>query len=244
VSIIRRSDNEHVLLCAAHHIAIDYWSFVLLIDEMRQLYRSYRFGKASSLPSVEAQYSDFARWQQDMVTGPAGERLWSYWANRWAGDLPRLNLPLDRPRPGIQLFRGATHTVALEPGLIEDLRSCARMRRKTLYTLVLTAFEVLLHRYTGQNEIVIGSPMAGPRSSEFERTIGYFANTVVLRIVISNNPRFAELLEQVSATAVEAADHQEYPFPLLVERLKVERDPSRAPICDVLFSWDKPQYQD
>ena len=154
-----------------------------------------------------------------------------------------MSLPIDKPRPAVQSFRGAAHGFTIEPALLERLRALARARSTTLYTVCLAAFDVLLHRYTGETDILVGSPMAGRTAAHAEGAIGYFANTIVLRARCGDNPRFTDFLADVSRTVLDALDGQDYPFPLLVESLKIGRDPSRAPLCDVLFSWDKPHYR-
>jgi len=176
-----------------------------------------------------------------MLASPQGEQLWNYWQQQLAGELPILDLPTDRLRPPVRTDHGASHSFKLIEELTQQLKGLAKTEGATLYALLLAAFQVLLHRYTGQEDILVGSPTASRSQSEFAGIVGYFVNPVVLRSDLSGNPTFKAFLSQVRSTVWGAIAHQDYPFPLLVERLQPNRDPSRSPLFQVLFEFQKPQ---
>ena len=235
VSLFTRSEQEHVLLLTMHHIVVDFLSFVIILDELGALYAAETAGVESHLPALAVQYLDYANWQVEMLAGPQGERLWAYWQEQLAGELPALNLPADRPRLQLQTFRGTTETFKLSEELTRQLKSFAQAEGVSLFMVLLATLQALLYRYTGQEDILIGSPPVGTRKSEFQSVIGFFHNPVVLRANFSGDPTFRTLLGQVRQTVTEALDHQDYPFPLLVERLQMMRDPSRSPLFQVMF---------
>lgn len=235
VSLFARSADEHVLLLTMHHIVVDFLSFVIILDELRALYVSESTEAEAGLGKLDAQYLDYANWQAEMLEGPQGERLWDYWRTRLAGELPALELPTDRPRSQLQTFRGATETLKLSEELTQQLKSLAQDEEVDLFTTLLAALQVLLHLHTGQGEILIGSPPVGTRKKEFQNVVGFFHNPVVLRGDLSGDPTFTTLLSRARQTVLEALDHQDYPFPLLVERLQPTRDPSRSPLFQVMF---------
>jgi natural product biosynthesis luciferase-like monooxygenase protein len=236
VSIFARRSSEHFLLLAIHHLIADFWSLQVLVGELRALYAERTIQGAAALPPLDLQYTDYVRWQADLLASPEGEQLWRYWETQLAGGLPVLNLPTDRPRPPVQTYRGASHALALDDALTRRLKALAQDECATLYMTLLAAFQVLLARYTGQEEILVGSPMAGRSRAPFAHLIGYFVNPVVLRANLSENPSFAEFLQQVRQTVCAAFAHQDWPFAALVERLQPERDPSRSPLFQVMFS--------
>jgi amino acid adenylation domain-containing protein len=235
VTLFRRAAHEYVLLLTFHHIAIDFPSLGILLDELLILYPAIKDGTAAPLPPLKADYVGYALWQTELLSGPHGERLWSYWRDALAGELPVLNLPTDRPRPPLQTSRGATHYFTLDGGLVRQLKGLSRAEGVTPYVVLLAAFYVLLHRYTRQPEMLVGAPAGGRAHAEFEGIVGYFVNPVMLRANLSGDPAFRAFLSQVRATTLDALGHQDYPFSLLVERLQPARDPSRSPLCDVMF---------
>jgi amino acid adenylation domain-containing protein len=234
VHLFTRSANEHVLLLVVHHIVSDLWSLVVMADELAHLYAG-----AAELPRSDADYSDYVRFQQELLAGDQGQRLAAYWQGQLAGDLPVLQLPTDRPRPPVQSFNGAAHSFALDERLSDQLEALARANGSTRYTLLLAAFEVLLHRLSGQEEFVVGSPTAGRARAGLAEVLGYFVNPVALRADLSGEPSFLEHLERVRHTHLGALEHADYPFPLLVERLHPVRDASRSPVFQVMFSVEK-----
>ncbi|MET0626409.1 MAG: MupA/Atu3671 family FMN-dependent luciferase-like monooxygenase [Pyrinomonadaceae bacterium] len=235
VSVFERAGGEHVLLLVAHHIIADFWSLAVLIHELGALYAAGKAGTGVELPPTSLQYSDYVRWQERVLSGPEGERLWEYWRRQLAGELPVLNLPADRPRPPVQTYRGASHPFRLSRALTEKLKALGAEHGATLYVTLLAAFQVLLHRYSGQDEVVVGSPVAGRAHAGLAPVVGYFINPVALRADLSGSPTFETFLRQVRRTVLEGVEHQEYPFPLLVERLQPDRDASRSPIFQALF---------
>jgi amino acid adenylation domain-containing protein len=240
VNLYVRSAQYSILSLTVHHIIADLWSLNVLIDELRVLYSKEKAGVLAQLPPVNAQFTDYIRWQADMLAGPEGELHWLYWQQKLAGELPAMNLPTDRPRPPVQTYRGASHSFQLSDEMTRQLRKLAQAENVTLYTLVLAVFLVLLFRYSDQEDLLIGTPMLGRNRADFEKTIGYFANPIVLRTSLASNPIFKQLLKQVRQTVIEAIEHQDYPFPLLVERLQPKRDPGYSPLIQTLFIWDKP----
>jgi amino acid adenylation domain-containing protein len=236
-----RQTNQDILLLSVHHIACDFWSLDVLIAELRQLYLAEETRQQGTLPTKESHYTDFVQWQAEMLAGPEGEAHASYWLRQLSGDLPVLRLPTDRPYPLTQTLRGNSEVFSLNENLIHQLRTLARAEGTTLFTILLAAFQVLLHRYTGQQDILVGAPTAGRARTEFTDVVGYFVNPVVLRADLSGNPPFKLFLAQVRRTVLSALAHQDYPFPLLTERLQPVRDPSRSPLFQVAFAWDKLQ---
>ncbi len=236
--LFTRGAHEHVLLLTAHHIALDFWSLDVILAEFLVLYLAESAGSRANLPPLGAQYSDFVAWQVEMLAGPEGDRLLGYWQKRLAGKLPVLDLPTDRPRLRLQRYRGGSHEFSLNEGLARRLETLAKREGTTLYATLLTAFFVLLHRYTAQVDILVGSPAAGRGMPGCESIVGYFVNPVVMRADLSGDSTFGVLLSQVRQTVLEALEHQDVPFALLVERLQANRDPSRSPLFQVEFVWD------
>lgn len=230
-----------VLMLVMHHIAGDYASLVVLMDELRALYWAETTRTPAELPAPSATYADYVHRQAEMLAGPEGERLWDYWRNQLAGDLPVLNLPADYPRPAVQTFHGGSQTFTVEAGLTRRLRQLARTEGASLYMLLLAAFQILLWRYSGQEDFLVGSLTAGRTRREFSRLVGYLVNPVVLRANLSGDPALPDFLARVRSTALGALAHQDYPFPTLVKQLRPNRDPSRSPLFDVLFSLHQPQ---
>ncbi len=235
VHLFTRPAAEHVLLLSVHHIIADFWSLVVLIHELGALYAAEASGSCAVLPPLKLQYADYVRWQERALASEAGEASWKYWERQLSGELSVLNLPADRPRPPVQTFRGASQPFKLSRELTEKLRSLGTTHGATLYMTLLAAFETLLYRYSGQEEIVVGSPVAGRSRAELAGLVGYFINPVALRADLSANPTFESFLGQVRRTVLDAFAHQDYPFPLLVEKLHPHRDASRSPIFQAAF---------
>jgi amino acid adenylation domain-containing protein len=241
------------LVLAVHHAVADFASMAILARELGALYAADpadpanpadtdadAAGGPSALPEAPAvSYLDFARRQRALLAGEEGERLWTWWRDRLLGAPLRLDLPVDRRRPAVQTYAGAAVSLHLSPQLTAAARALAGARGATLYAVLLSAFEALLHRHTGQEDLLVGSPAAGRTRSELQGVLGYFVNPVVLRADLSRLPSFATLLERTRRDVLGALDHQDFPLPLLVERLQPERDPSRSPLFQALFVWQQ-----
>ncbi|NJN10675.1 MAG: amino acid adenylation domain-containing protein, partial [Richelia sp. RM1_1_1] len=234
--ILRLAPQEHILLLEMHHIISDGWSTEVLLKEIGTLYKAFLAGTASPLPEIFIQYKDFAQWQRQWLQGEILQTQLSYWKQQLKDIPAALQLPTDRPRPAIQTSHGAQQSIELSETVIKKLKEIARQEGVTLFMLLLAAFEAFLYRYTGQDDIVIGSPIANRNRDEVKGLIGFFVNTLVLRTDISGNPTFAELLKRVKKVALEAYTHQDLPFEQLVEAVKPERDTSRTPLFQVMFS--------
>jgi amino acid adenylation domain-containing protein len=239
VRLFTRSAQEHILLLTVHHIACDGWSLTILIDELPKLYQAKKAGVEASLRPIEQSYQDYLIWQQQLLASAEGEKLWNYWKEQLAGELPVLNLPTDRSRSTIQTYNGATNSFSVSRDITTKLKELAQAERTTLYTILLAAFQILLYRLSGQEDILVGSPTTGRSRSEFAPIVGHFVNPIVLRSGCTGNPIFKEFLAQVRHTVLGAIAHQEYPFSLLVERLQPQRDSSRSPIFQVFFILQK-----
>ncbi|HEV2860059.1 MAG TPA: amino acid adenylation domain-containing protein [Pyrinomonadaceae bacterium] len=238
LQLFRGAERGDYLLLSIHHIACDFWSLDVLAAELSQLYLD---GRDRPDRRPEAGYEDFVRWQAEMLRGPRGGELWDYWRGQLSGELPALNLPTDRPRPSVQTYRGSTQSFTLDGALTRRLKALARAEGCTPFMTLLAAFQVLLSRYTGQDDILVGSPTTGRSRPEFADVVGYFVNPVVLRARLSGDPTFRSFLGQVRRTVLSALAHQDYPVALLSERLQPVRDPSRSPLFQVTFAWDKLQ---
>ncbi len=235
VSVLKLTGQEHVLLCTMHHIISDGWSMGVLIRELTTLYEAYVTGEESPLPQLEIQYADFAHWQREWLQGDVLERQLVYWREQLADAPPLLELPADYPRPAVQTFRGAHQSMRLSESLTTDLKSLSQSAGVTLFMTLLAAFQTLLSRYSGQEEIIVGTPIAGRNRSETENLIGFFINTLVLRTDLTGNPSFSEMLRRVREVALGAYAHQEVPFEKLVEELQPDRDMSRTPLFQVML---------
>ncbi|WP_346294312.1 amino acid adenylation domain-containing protein [Sphaerothrix gracilis] len=233
-----------VLLVTAHHIAVDLRSLELLMAELCQLYAAANAGTLSPALPAPCQYQEHVFWEVQKLAGDEHERLWVYWQQQLAGELPILNLPTDKPRPAVQTYRGACYPFEPAADLMVHLKAVAQAAGTTLYMLLLAAFQVLLYRYTQQTDILVASPVANRHLARFERAVGYFANTVVLRTQLSADLTFSQLLGQVRQTVLGALAHQAYPFSLLVEKLQPTRDPSLLPLAQVSFSWNQLRHAD
>jgi len=233
--LLRLDAEDHLVMFNTHHIVFDGWSWNSLARELASFYQAFCTGRRSPLEELPIQYADFAHWQRQWLQGEILERQLSYWKRQLAGAPPVLELPWDRPRPAVRSFRGKWPPVALPRDLSESLAALGRRQEATLYMTLLAAFNALLARYTGQEDIVVGSPIAGRNHQEIENLIGLFLNTLVLRTDLSGGPTFRELLARVRQVAVDAYAHQEVPFERLVVELEAERDLSTTPLFQVMF---------
>src|SRR5215213_423074 len=233
--LLRLSEEEHVLLVTMHHVVSDGWSMGVFWRELGALYEAFLRGEPSPLEEPPVQYADYALWQRQWLSGEVLEEQLGYWKEQLA-ELPVLELPTDHPRPAVQTHRGARRSLTLPGSLTEALRDLARREGSTLFMVLLGAFQALLARYAGQEDIAIGTPIAGRTRAETEGLIGFFVNTLVMRTDLSGDPSFREVLSRVREVALGAYDHQDLPFEKLVEELQPERDLSRVPLSQVFFA--------
>jgi amino acid adenylation domain-containing protein len=234
-TLIIATETEHILLLALHHIVFDGWSMGVLIEEIALLYQAFVQGKPSPLAELEIQYVDFAVWQRQWLQGEILERQLNYWQQQLANPPVLLELPTDRPRPPVQTFRGAEQIFTIPADLTSALYSLSRQEGVTLFMTLLAAFDLLLARYTGQTDILIGSGIANRHHSQLEGLIGFFVNMLVFRTDLSGNPSFRELLGRVQSIVLPAYAYQDLPFEMLVDVLQPERTPSHSPLFQVAF---------
>ncbi len=235
VQLLVLGEAEHVLLLTMHHIVADGWSIGVLMRELGALYAANVCGQPSPLAELPLQYADFAHWQRQWLQGEVLETQLVYWQQQLE-DLPVLHLPTDRPRPAVQSYRGATQYLELSPSLTQALLALCQQQGVTLFITLLAAFQTLLYRYTGLEDIPVGSPIANRNRREIEGLIGFFVNSLVMRTNLSGNPTFQELLLRVREVALGAYAHQDLPFERLVEELQPQRDLSHTPLFQVMFA--------
>ena len=235
-ALIRMEEQEWILLVLMHHIASDDWSWRVFCRELAAVYEGLISGRPATLPDLPIQYADFAAWQKGFLRGNVLEDQLAYWRRQLAGAPPILQLPADHSRPVTQSFRGACEWLTLPVALSDGLNALSQRAGVTLYTTLLAAFLTLIHRYTGQEDVLVGSPVAGRTRLNLENLIGVFVNMVVLRTDLAGNPSFAELLARTRRTVLEALAHQEMPFEKLVEELQPGRSASHSPLVQVMFA--------
>ncbi len=232
--------GETVLLLAVHHMVADFASLAVMAREFSVLYRQETGGPAAVLEPPVLRYGDYVRWQEELLAGPRGERLWSYWRERLE-EVRDLDLPVDHPRPPVQTYRGGVRTLALPPALRAGMRSAGNA---TLFSSLLAVFQAQLGRYSGQEDFAVGSPTAGRPLPELAGLVGYFVNVIALRADLSSEPRFADLLVRTQRAVLEGLEHGDLPFPALAERLRPVRDPARSPVFQALFVLQQGRPQD
>ena len=235
-TLLRLGQHEHVLLLTTHHIVSDAWSAVILFRELAELYKAFAAGSCASLAPLAIQYADFAEWQHEWLRGEALDKQVSYWKKQLDG-VSELTLPLAHPRPARSTFHGAFKSQLLSPELSQQLSELSNREGTTVFMTLLAAFKTLLFRYTSQEDIVVGSPIAGRNRAEIEDLIGFFINTLALRTSLAGDPTFRELLQRVKQAAIDAYTHQDLPFEKLVAELDPERDLSRNPLFQVMFQY-------
>jgi hypothetical protein len=233
--LIRLTGTDHIVQVTMHHIVSDGWSLGVFIREVSALYDAMRTGEPSPLPELAIQYADFAAWQREVLQGEVLRQRLDYWTRQLEGLFP-LELPNDRPPSGAAIGRGGIRSTTVPKATLEAVRSLARTDGATLYMALLAAFQVLLHRYSGQEDFAVGSDVSGRSRSEFEGLIGLFVNTLVLRADLKGHPGFRELLRRTRRTAIDAFAHHDVPFERLVSALQPDRDSGRSPLFQVMFS--------
>ncbi|MEH2121101.1 condensation domain-containing protein [Nostoc sp.] len=232
--LLHLSKTEYLMQLTIHHIAIDGWSISVFVRELTALYKAFCVGLPSPLPELPIQYADFALWQRQWLQGERLESQITYWKKR-LDSLPCLQLPTDRPRQAIQTFQGAKQHLVLSKALSEDIKALSQQEGVTLFMTLLATFQTLLHWYTSQDDIVVGTDVANRNQAEIEGLIGFFVNQLVLRTNFSGNPSFRELLGRVREVTLGAYRHQDLPFEKVVDTLKVERNLNRMPLFQVKF---------
>ncbi|MGB8956388.1 MAG: condensation domain-containing protein, partial [Tumebacillaceae bacterium] len=238
--LLQLADDEYVMLLTIHHIIADGWSLNVLVQELSQLYKAFLEGQESPLDELPIQYADHAIWQRQHLQGDVLDEQLRYWLEQLAGELPTLELPTDRPRASFQSFKGGTHYFTVSDSCSKHLMELTRKENVTLFMTLVAGFKTLLHRYTGQEDIILGSPIANRNRFEIEGLIGLFVNTLSLRTDLSGNPSFSELLQRVRNVSLGAFAHQDLPFEHLIEALHLERDTSRNPLLQVKFALQNP----
>jgi FkbH-like protein len=239
-TLFRLAETEHLLLLTLHHIIGDGWSWGVLLRELATLYQALASGQPSPLPDLLLQYADYAVWQRAWLRDERLAAKLDFWQERLHGAPAVLDLPTDRPRPPLQTFCGARQPLALSGTSSEALKVSSQREGATLFMTLLAAFKALLYKYTGQSDLVVGSPIANRHRSEMEGLIGYFVNTLILRTGLAGDPTFRELLGRVRETVLDAFLHSDLPFEKLVEALQPQRDPSRNPLFQVMFTLQQP----
>ncbi|WP_442937952.1 amino acid adenylation domain-containing protein [Nostoc sp.] len=230
------SETEHILLVCMHHVVSDGWSMGVFLQELAALYNAYSQAQPSPLTPLPIQYADFALWQRQWLQGGVLQSQLNYWQQQLKDAPALLSLPTDRPRPAIQTFAGAHQEFALSQQLTQGLIQLSQKQGCTLFMTLLAAYDTLLYRYTGTEDILVGSPIANRDRSEIEGLIGFFVNTLVMRTNLAGNPSFSELLGRVREMAMEAYTYQNLPFEMLVEALQPQRDLSHTPLFQVMFA--------
>ncbi|MEO1432874.1 MAG: amino acid adenylation domain-containing protein [Cyanobacteria bacterium J06633_8] len=240
VTLLELEQTEYVILLTMHHIISDGWSMEVLVKEIATLYAAFSQNLPSPLTPLEIQYADFAVWQREWLQGEVLETQLGYWKQQLGGTLPVIQLPTDFPRSRVQSFRGDTVSFKLSSEISDKLKSIAKAEEATLFMTLLAGFKVLLYRYTGQADIIIGSPIANRNRAELEGLIGFFVNTLVLRTDLNQNPTFESVLQRVRQVTWDAYEHQDLPFEKLVEELHPERDLSYNPLFQIKFRLENP----
>ena len=235
-ALLQLSPDVHVLVLSTHHIVSDGWSMGVLLGEIETLYAAFCAGRPSPLPDLPIQYADYAVWQRRWLEETALQRQLDYWTGQLAGAPGGIELATDRPRPAVPSFRGAVHRFSVAPACTAALTALARQEGATLFMVLLAAYDVLLSRWSGQDDVVVGTPVAGRSRIETERLIGFFVNMLALRCDVSGAGSFRDVLRQIKATALDAYAHQDLPFEKLVEALHPVRDLSREPVFQVVFA--------
>ncbi len=235
-TVLRLAPRRHVVFLTFHHIVADGWSIGIFVRELAALYRTASEGRPSPLPEPPVQYGDFASWQREWLAGGELERQLGYWRERLAGAPEVLELPTDRPRPSVATPQGRRRATAVDRHVTDGLRRLAREEGTTLFAVLLAAFDVLLHRYSGQDDLVVGSPIANRNREEIEGLVGVFVNTLALRVDLAGAPGFRELIGRVRKATADAYSHQDLPFEKLVAELRPARNRSHSPIFQVMLS--------
>jgi amino acid adenylation domain-containing protein len=236
-TLLRMTEREHLLVLTMHHLAFDGWSFEVFMRELCALYGAFNLDKPSPLPELPLQYADYAAWQRKRLRGESLAPLMAYWTRQMGGALPVLSLPADRPRNLATSRRGAFLSLSFPKDLTEALKRLGTSEGATPFMTLLAAFQTLLYRYTGEEDVIVGSPIANRNRAEIEGLVGLFVNTLALRTRLGGQPSFRELLARVRGMVTDAYAHQELPFEMLVEALELRRRTNHSPIFQVMFGY-------
>jgi amino acid adenylation domain-containing protein len=239
-TLLRLAPDDHLLLLTMHHVISDEWSLGVFLQELTALYEAFSHGKPSPLPDLPIQFADFSLWQRQRLRGPTLDNQLAYWQRQLEGAPRILQLHTDHPRPPANTFRGAQYTHVLPQTFSAELKKLSRREGVTFFMVLLAAFQALLYRYTGQDDLLVGSPIAGRVRPESEQLIGFLVNTIVMRADLSGDPTFREFLGRVRDVAIEAYGHQDVPFEMLVQALAPEREPNRSPLVQVVMTLEPP----
>jgi len=235
VHLFSRSQDEHILLVSLHHIAVDAWSMRILLEELQILYQANVEGGNANLAKLVVEYTDYVKWQEQRINGIEGDRMREYWREQLKGELPAVSIPSDRPRPAVQSFAGASRGFEIGVEETSALRKLAKREGMTLYMVLFAAFQILLFRYTGQEDIITGVPTFGRSRPEYAGLVGDFINMLPLRVQVTGAVSFRELLGEVRKIILNGLEHQEYPFPRMVAEFGGKRDASRSPVFQISF---------
>ncbi|MDF1754990.1 MAG: amino acid adenylation domain-containing protein [Verrucomicrobiales bacterium] len=239
LELFRTSDDAHIALLSMHHIVSDAWSVAVMMQDLIEYYFSFKAGKTPKLEAQKASFADYVNWEIAHLASESGDRMLDYWKEHMAGAPPVIDLPTDRPRPTVQTFNGATYGFQLDEALTESVEELSKSSNATLFTTLLSAYEILLHRYCQQDDLVVGVPLAGRSQQELQSLVGYFINPVPVRSTVDDDPSVTEFLTRNRDSVNGALENQHYPMSRLVEKLNVPRDPGRSPLFQVSFSMER-----
>ncbi len=237
VYLYKLGEQDYILQLVAHHIVVDMWSQAIIVYEVGQFYNSGL--ENADLPLSKIKYTDFVEWQKELIDGEYGEKLLDYWKSELSGEIPVLSLPLDKSRPPVQTFEGKTETIILDRELSAKIKELSKKLNTTDFVVLLSAFNILLNKYSGQNDIIVGTPTTGRTIPELENIVGYFVNPVPVRSKIDGLKSFTDFVNETREKVINAIAHQDYPVNLLVDKLKIRRDPSRSPLFQVMFIYQQ-----
>ena len=239
LELFKTADNAHVTLLSIHHIVADAWSIAIIIQDLIEYYFSATAGRTPQIEPIAASYADFVTWEKAHLESEAGEQMFEFWKEHLDGAPLSIDLPTDRPRPAVQTFNGATHGFQLDGELTSAVEQLGKDNNVTLFTTLLSAYDLLMHRYCQQDDIVVGVPLAGRTQPELQSSVGYFINPVPIRSSIEDDPTISEFLTANRERVNGALENQQYPLARLVDRLDVVRDPGRSPLFQVSFTMEK-----
>ncbi|HXS01756.1 MAG TPA: amino acid adenylation domain-containing protein [Pyrinomonadaceae bacterium] len=244
VTLFRRAHDEHVLLIVIHHIVSDFWSFALVMKELSALYAAEVNGQVAKLDPLHGQYAEYVASQTDFIVNGRGRCCEEYWQQQLSGELPRLNLPGANPRPAFKTFAGRSALLKFDADFGARVKALSKEYGATPYMILLAGFYTLLHRLTGEHDLIVGTLTSGRSRPQFAGNVGYFVNPLPLRADLSGQPTFAGVMQRMRALVLSAFEHQDWPFPQLVNQVQPQRDPARSPIFDVVFVLQKTQLLD